>query len=522
MTNQDPKPLGAIFTPLKWAKWALQETGAFQAWLEGASVLDPTAGNGAFLRAMLELAQEQNILVSASMLARLHGVEREAAFVEEFFALVKADIGIDFPREHFVCADILLNAPPVQADIIIGNPPWENFTNLPTDYKNLVKPLFYEYGLVASAGDVLLGNSRADIAALIIAKTLVKNLQKGGKAHYFLPLSIFLNDGAHEQFRSYRLQNIDFAVQSIYDCNPHHIFDGIATRYGFASFQRDVQQQFPIPYFIADDIANGTGFKQQTAQPMYRKNAPLTVTATSAEASSIQGFVKISLPEKAKPRQGANTCGANDVFIFDQYELDTENPAMVRVSNASNAPLLLPKQCIYPLTTKINFSETAPIPHKWILLPHNTHTGKPLTEAEVQAHDALWHYLSAHQERLTARKGTLIQSLVTKGLWWALLGVGAYSFAPYKVLWEAFGQKTFTPRVFATLAGQAWQGNQALHASICADSLEEAERICEALRHPHILTFLQSQRMDGTCNWAQPGRISQLLSFTRETESLFE
>jgi hypothetical protein len=517
MTNPLSKPLGAIFTPLKWAAWALQETGTFQAWLEGASILDPTAGNGAFLRATLKLAQEQNISVSSSMLVRLHGVEREPSFVEDFFALVHTDFGIDFPRENFVCADVLLNAPSMQADIIIGNPPWENFTNLPADYKNLVKPLFYEYSLVASAGDVLLGNSRADIAALIIAKTIVKNLQQGGKAHYFLPLSIFLNDGAHEQFRSYRLQNIDFAVQRIYDCNPHHIFDGVATRYGFASFQRDAQQQFPIPYFIAD----GTGFKQQTAQPMYRKNAPLTITGTTAEAVSMQGFTKISLPEKAKPRQGANTCGANDIFIFDQYELDTENPAMALVSNASSGAILLPKQFVYPLATKTNFSETAPTPHKWILLPHNFRTGKPLTETEIRAHEALWHYLSAHQERLAARKGTLIQSLVAKGLWWALLGVGAYSFAPYKILWEAFGQKTFTPRVFATLEGQAWQGNQALHASICADSLEEAERICEALRHPHILTFLQSQRMDGTCNWAQPGRISKLLSFTSETESLF-
>lgn len=517
MTNLGSKPLGAIFTPLKWAKWALQETGTFQAWLEGSSILDPTAGNGAFLRAMLELAKEQNVSVSPSMLAQLHGVEREPNFVEDFFALVNANFGIDFPRENFVCGDILLNASPVQADIIIGNPPWENFTNLPMDYRNLVKPLFYEYGLVASAGDVLLGNSRADIAALIIAKTLIKNLRKGGKAHYFLPLSIFLNDGAHEQFRSYRLQDIDFAVQCIYDGNSHNIFDGVATRYGFASFQRDTQQQFPIPYFTA----NGTGFTQHTAQPMYRNNAPLTITKTIAEAVSMQGFTKISLPENAKPRQGANTCGANDVFIFDQYKIDTENPAMVWVSNASKAALLLPKQFVYPLSAKANFSEIAPTPHKWILLPHNPHTGKPLTEAEIRAHDDLWHYLSAHRERLVTRRGTLIQSLVAKNLWWALLGVGAYSFTPYKVMWEAFGQKTFSPRVFSTLEGQAWQGNQALHASICANSLEEAKRICAALQHPQILTFLQSQRMDGTCNWAQPGRISKLLSYTSETESLF-
>lgn len=517
MENSDTKPLGAIFTPLQWAKWALQTTHTFGAWLEGASVLDPTAGNGVFLRAMLELAGEQGIAVGPSMLARLHGVEKERAFVEVFFAQMRSYYGIEFPRENFICADILLNIPPFQADILIGNPPWENFTNLPTLYKSSVKSLFYEYGLVASAGNVLLGNARADIAALVIAKTLLKNLHKGGKAHYFLPLSIFLNDGAHEQFRSYRLNNVDFAVTQIFDCNPLHIFDGVATRYGFASFERDKAQRFPIPYFVHE----AGGFIEHLAQPMFAKNAPLTITANTAEASAFQAFAKISLPEKAKPRQGANTCGANDAFIFDRCEDDAENPTMVRVSNALQVSIVLPKQFVYPLITKSNFSEIAPKPHKWILLPYNTVSGKPLTEREIQHHESLWAYLLTQRERLTARKGILIQAWVTKGLWWALLGVGAYSFAPYKVTWEAFGKKSFTPRVFAAYQGQVWQGNQALHASICTGSLVEAERVCGALQHPHVLAFLQSQRMDGTCNWAQPGRISKLFSFTSETEPLF-
>jgi hypothetical protein len=38
----EPFQIGRVFTPLPWAMWLIDITGAFQAWREGATVLDPT------------------------------------------------------------------------------------------------------------------------------------------------------------------------------------------------------------------------------------------------------------------------------------------------------------------------------------------------------------------------------------------------------------------------------------------------------------------------------------------------
>ncbi len=101
----------------------------------------------------------------------------------------------------------------------------------------------------------------------------------------------------------------------------------------------------------------------------------------------------------------------------------------------------------------------------------------------------------------------LYQTKIRREFWCVLFGVGAYTFAPYKVCWQAYGQKHFYPKLF----GGNWQGNQALHAFIPLTSKQEGEKLVEQLSDPLVEKYLCSEQMEGTCNWAQPGRIQRLL-----------
>jgi hypothetical protein len=76
------------------------------------------------------------------------------------------------------------------------------------------------------------------------------------------------------------------------------------------------------------------------------------------------------------------------------------------------------------------------------------------------------------------------------------------------------GRKSFTPVV---LEGR-WQGNQALHAFCPCSSLREAEALATALGGMQVEKWLKSSAMEGTCNWAQPGRIMQVLTMGRQKE----
>jgi hypothetical protein len=179
----------------------------------------------------------------------------------------------------------------------------------------------------------------------------------------------------------------------------------------------------------------------------------------------------------------------------------------VVVSNAYFQDIELPEQYLFPLVTKKNFSEKKIKPHKWILLPYNSETARPLEWAEIEKEPTLAAYLTLNQSTLQNRKGRMIQVSIQRGYWWALLGIGYYSFHNYKVLWEAFGKKHFHPIL---LEGN-WQGNQALHAYIPLHNLAQAEEALLALQNPYIETYLASNRMEGTCNWAQPGKMKNLL-----------
>src|SRR3989344_472428 len=103
-------------------------------------------------------------------------------------------------EKHFFKGDIFFQEKEIKTDLLIGNPPWVNFSDLEETYKEKTKHLYIHYGLVKNPKDLLLGNARTDIATLVVAKVLHSNLNENGKAIFFLPLSIFQNDGANQEF----------------------------------------------------------------------------------------------------------------------------------------------------------------------------------------------------------------------------------------------------------------------------------------------------------------------------------
>ncbi|MBI4658538.1 MAG: SAM-dependent DNA methyltransferase [Verrucomicrobia bacterium] len=496
-SNSYARPLGAVFTPLRWAKWLVREFGLAQKWMRGATVCDPTAGEGVFIHALMDVIVEMDIAVDDQMLSRLFVIERETAFLQAFHASFRLKYSREFPRENSLCADVVLRNPGIKFDVLLGNPPWANFNDLPAPYKETLKSAFLEFGLVEDPQSLLLGRARVDFSALVVSVVLNRNLAPHGEAIFFLPLSLFLNDGAHSGFRRYSLNDSTFQLAELWDFKQTRIFPDIATRFGVARFQRDAQTQFPIPY----RIETTNGWISRMAAPVGEPSAPLSVFDSQAEYAELTRPVAIEVRENQKPRQGVNTCGANRVFIFDSL------------------PEGLPGEFLFPLITSECFRNGDTSPRRHVLLPYDTTTGKPLTETALCHHPALWTYLLAHRDELLARKGTMLNTWLKRGLWWALLGVGDYSFAPFKVVWEAYGKDTFNPRVFSAHNGKPWQANQAMHAFIPCATRAEAERLLDQLASSRIERYLRSMSMEGTCNWAQPGRIKRFLKFVKSGDS---
>lgn len=471
-------------------EWLIERWDVYDAWISGASICDPTAGQGVFALALMRMARSKGVVLSEELFSRITLIELHQDHLAAFRAKCLAEFGINFPSSNLLSADVVTDTPQRQFDILIGNPPWANFTDLPEWYKERLKPHFIAAGLVPDKKKILLGSSRTDIAALVLKVVLGKLLKPSGMAYFYAPLSLFTGDDAHRGFRDYQANGREFAVDEVCEFTTSQVFDGVSTAYCCARFILDCQQRFPVRYF-----------RQSSGAWMEHKAVPLRDTSDQwriigeADGEAFQPIALALSPEQ-QPRQGVNTCGANRVFVFDEK------------------PAHLPEEFLFPLATKEIWKHGQNDVKRWILLPYDRLTAKPLSWNEIEKHPELRRYLSDFADLLQNRRGTLIQSAVTRGMWWALLGVGPYCFAPYKVMWEAYGKSDFQPTILASSAGQQWQANQAMHAYIPSWDLADAKRICTALKHPNVLSVLRQLNGAGKCNWAQPGKMKKVLSLS--------
>ena len=488
ISNSHSVEVGQIFTPIKWAEWLIERWGIFDAWIDGASICDPTAGQGAFALALFRLARLRGVRVSPELLSRLTLIEVRASHLQAFQRKARQKFAIDFPSSQLLALDVITDPPNTEYDILFGNPPWANFTDLSNSYKERLKPYFVAEGLVPDKKQVLLGSSRTDIAALVLKVVLGKLLRKNGIGCFFVPLSIFSGD-AHKGFRDYIANHRRFAVDEVCEFTAIEVFEGIDTSYCCARFRMDVPHKFPVRYF-----------KERSGNWIEHRAVPLKASDDQwrvlqrGDTADLDSAIKVELSSDQKPRQGVNTCGANAIFMFEDKPAD------------------LPEEFLFPLATKEIWKNRDMVPHKWILLPYNRNTGRPLSWASIEQYAELRQYLIEVRDKLEDRRGTLIRSAIAKGVWWSLLGVGPYSFAPYKVIWEAYGKSDFHPVVLNSKDGQMWQANQAMQAFIPCRNEGDAERVCAALQHPGIPILLRQLNGEGKCNWAQPGKIGKILS----------
>lgn len=494
-TNSSAYSIGVVFTPLDWAIFASKHFGIYNAWINGSSVFDPTMGRGNLLAALIQIGLNSGLSVKQMPTHTLHGNELNSVLYKEALDRFKKDFELDM-RSNFTNSDFF-ELEPTEYSIIFGNPPWMNFTDLPLEYKTKLKSVFIEYDLVEDTKKLLLGGSRVDIAALVIQKAIADFLEPDGHAYFFQPLSLLLNDGAHDSFRRYHVKGIDFSIEAVYDFNEISVFPDVSTRHGLVHYQKNKKARFPITYFRNSENT----WIEQRAAPILSITGPLSVFNNDAP-SPLFNFKPIQLRKSATPRQGINTSGANRIFFFSSYEdVDAETCRL-------NKTILLPKQFVFPLLVSANFKDASSPPMKWVLLPY-TRNGKPLDLKGIRKHTLLWDYLQLNKSVLSSRKGKMIETWKDRGYWWALLGVGKYNFAKHKVVWEAYGRKTFEPMIFSG----RWQANQSLQAYIPLNTKKEALRIRKALKNPVIEHYLHSLKMDGTMNWAQPGKIRKLFHF---------
>lgn len=500
MTANGAKNMGSVFTPVKWARFAIEKYGLFHKWMNGASVLDPTMGDSSLLISLIETGLGQGYDIHDLPVKKLYGIELNKDHYNSACRRLQNICGKDFRKRNFQNSDVLFCTSQKKVDLVFGNPPWINFSALPKNYRDRLKPLYIRYGLAHSGRKLLLGNSQINIAALIIFRVIADFMSNNAEAVVFMPMSVLFHSGAHHAFTSGRVGNVDFCVQDVTNLENTDAFTQISTKFGVLQLQRDKKQKFPVKYTEFD--AEGKNWVCKNIIPFQDIHGPLQVTD---QQNTTVDFKKISIPYESKPRQGINTCGANHVYFFNCCS--SLKNGLCEVSNETGR-YILPGQFVYPLIHKDNFRNNALDEKKYILLPY-TSNGKPLKKEALADYPELKQYLEKNKNVLIERKGKMIGKFIESGIYWALLGVGAYNFFPYKIVWEACGKNYFRPALFEG----RWQANQSLQTYIPVQNKKICRSIYKQLTQSDIANVLETMKMGGTMCFAQPGIMSSFFQY---------
>ena len=140
--NHTKLKIGCVFTPVQCAASFFERYDIFDQWISGSTIFDPTMGSGNLLEALIIMGLDKGYSIADLPTHLLFGNELNTAQYQQTRAYFQEKYELDM-REQFYNEDVFSLLPKAY-DIVLSNPPWCNFTDLPAEYKSSVKSEFID------------------------------------------------------------------------------------------------------------------------------------------------------------------------------------------------------------------------------------------------------------------------------------------------------------------------------------------------------------------------------------------
>jgi hypothetical protein len=152
--------------------------------------------------------------------------------------------------------------------------------------------------------------------------------------------------------------------------------------------------------------------------------------------------------------------------------------------NGLDEKIHLEEKYIYPLLKSSDLGNGRTAARKYVLIPQ-THTGDDTANIENDAPQT-WDYLTRHEKIFAKRQSSIYRNRPP----FSVFGIGAYSFAPWKVAISGLYKK-FTFVVVPPVNGRPVMLDDTCYALSCQTE-EEARLLCELLNSEPAMEFLRS------------------------------
>ena len=137
-------------------------------------------------------------------------------------------------------------------DLVVGNPPWVKWSNMPTSYADFIKPMCRRLNVFSD--DIWVGGIESDISTVITYHALERFVKKGGRLAFLITGTVLKNESS-QGFRRWTLPSADaedgeklhvYLVEDYKELKP---FDGVSNWPVLLCINRnETGTSYPVPY----------------------------------------------------------------------------------------------------------------------------------------------------------------------------------------------------------------------------------------------------------------------------------
>lgn len=489
LPKQARHALGAYYTPPWLADYVVETV---RGWLPPNAhprMIDPACGAGTFLvaalRALVANAQARGVRGAELLhlaLGAVVGLDINPVAVHaaqtnllRFFAALAAREHTPLPagfEPPAYLADGLtgtcVSVGPLPAhtppaldapfDAVIGNPPWVNWEYIPPEERARTQHLWAELGLFAP-GARYGAWRKEDVAGLFTYAAARRFLGHGGLLGFVLPQSLLKSSLNGRAFRRFRLGDAGppLEVLRVDDMVALRPFEGASGRPAALFLRTGRPTAPPVPY-RRWSLAERAAVPEDWSWPEVRARAvvedrhaaPSDPADPSSPWSDAAPAAAALLPRLSgacayRARAGMFTGGANGVFYVELIE---ELPGgLLRVRNLTEGArrgvpaieALIEPAFAYPLLRGREVGVWSYEGRSLVICPHTAESrmaAVPPDELLAQA-PLTFAYLAQFRAALEQRRGFAgWERRFQEEAFYACQRIGAYTFAPYKLVWR--------------------------------------------------------------------------------------
>jgi hypothetical protein len=341
--------------------------------------------------------------------------------------------------------------PPVAT--IAGNPPWVKWSHLPPEYAAFIQPQCRSLGVFSDA--VWVGGIEADISTVITYEAVRKWLAPGGRLGFLITGTVFKNQSS-QGFRRFILpaDGVQCSVIEAHDFRQVRPFENANNHPVLFVLERGAALTYPVPYTFwrlpnaarreafagTEAFLRAATHEDLLARPVPGTDAGPWLVGTAAEHDLWPSIFRKpnGPPPPYQARKGVTT-DLNGVFFVEVLEADKttakirNDPTAGRKENVPTITRVVEGTHVFPILRgeDVGVFQAVPADNQAILVPQRGMHGDPdLPATSPKTYGFLNRFAGLLAARSSYRRYQSGQPI------WSTWSTGAYTFAPFKVVWQ--------------------------------------------------------------------------------------